>query len=123
MFLTLSVRGTLKTTIEVATLELCNFSTIHSHASILGSFESQKPQFSFSRPEISPTTPGPLSAAPRPEWVKEKKGKQFFPSLTKFWLNTGVRTFVGQFYEFISQTLALTLSRRKRSVFLKKGNS
>ena len=37
--------------IQYATLELCNFSTIHSHGSILGSFESQEPQFSFSRPE------------------------------------------------------------------------
>ena len=57
LMITLSVRGrlskgTLKTTIEVATLELCNFSTQHSHGSTLGSFESQEPQFSFSRPEI-----------------------------------------------------------------------
>ena len=55
--LTLSVRGglskgTLKTTIEVATFDLCNFSTIHSHGSILGSFESQEPQLPFWRPQI-----------------------------------------------------------------------
>ena len=40
-------KETFKTTIEVATFELCNFSTIHSL--ILGSFESQEPQLSFSR--------------------------------------------------------------------------
>ena len=34
---------------KYATLQLCNFSTIHSHGSILDSFESQEPQLSFSR--------------------------------------------------------------------------
>ena len=50
--LTLSLLGgqskeTLKTTIEVATFELCNFSTIHSHGSNVGSFESQETGLSF----------------------------------------------------------------------------
>ena len=43
-------KETFKTTIEVSTFELCNFSTIHSHGSILCSFESQEPQISFSLP-------------------------------------------------------------------------
>ena len=82
--LTLSLRGglskrTLKTTIEVATFELCSFSTIYSRGSILGSFESRASAFIFASTNLRcasvvsrqgaqpPTTPGPLSAAPRPE--------------------------------------------------------
>ena len=64
--LTLSLPGglskeTFTTTIEVATFQLCNFSTIHSHGSILGSFESQEPQLSFSSinlRSVRPSQPG-----------------------------------------------------------------
>ena len=71
LILTLSLRGglsngTLKTTIEVATLELCNFSTIHCHGSILGSFESQEPQLSFSRPQICVVRPSQPGSVLRP---------------------------------------------------------
>ena len=37
----------LKLQSNIQTLQLCNFLTIHSHGSILGSFESQEPQLSF----------------------------------------------------------------------------
>ena len=52
--LTLSLLGglskeTFKTTIEVATFQLCNFLTIYSRGSIFGSFKSQEPQLSFLR--------------------------------------------------------------------------
>ena len=57
-------KETFKTTIKHETLQLCNFLTIHSHGSILGSFESQETRILFSRPKICvmcvrriPTTP------------------------------------------------------------------
>ena len=74
MVKTLSLLGglskeTFKTTIEVATFELCNFSTIHSHGSILGSFKPRASAFIFASQQRAPPpiTPGPLSAALRPE--------------------------------------------------------
>ena len=110
-------------------MQLCIFSTIHFYGLILGSFESQETGLLFWRPKMAtcasvatrqgarpPTTPEPLLAAPRPKWVEKKKEMVFFPSFTKFWL--GVATFL-----FLWHCMNLTLSRRKRSVFLKNNNS
>ena len=72
-FLILSLReglskGTLKTTIEVAIFELCNFSTIHSPGRGL-------------RP-LQP--PGHYQQLPARNELRRRKENNFFPSLTKF---------------------------------------
>ena len=105
--LSLHVRGTVKNTfktkIKVATLQLCNFSTIHSHGSILA-----KSIFaSISLHSVRPLQPGrrlcPLQLPgrwrqlPARNELRRRKEINFFPVWPNFEVN-----FLGQFYEFIN---------------------
>ena len=50
-----------------------------------------------------------------------RKRKWFFPSFTKFWLNIGVATFLGQFYEFTSlKTIFNPFTTEEKCFFEKK---